>query len=256
MKIRILGCGPSIGVPSLCFGFGKCNPNNPKNVRTRSSILIQTDDNKNILVDTSPEMRMQLIAAGSPRIDAIIYTHNHNDHMGGADDLYGLMMGKTEKMPIYLRQCDAIALQEQLFYLLASKPMFDFHIIEPYKPFYIGNNEFIAILQEHGLNYANEPNYSVGYRMGNFAYSTDVREMDERGFETLYNLDTWILGGITRHVNHKHVDLEKALKWIERLQPRQTFFTHLCEDWDYDEMLKQLPDNMYPVYDGLEIEVI
>ncbi len=255
MKVRILGSGPSIGVPSLCFGFGACNPINPKNTRTRTSALVQTDDNINILIDTSPEMRMQLLAAGNPHIDALIYTHCHNDHMGGADDLYGLMMRRTDRIPIYMQQSDADYFRGKLYYLLAGKHKFDIHVIEPYNPFYIGNNKIIPILQEHGRNYANETVFSLGYRLNNFAYSTDVRTMDETAFATLQNLDTWILGGITKRINHKHVNLDRAFEWINQLKPRQTYFTHLCEDWDYDEMCRLLPENIYPAYDGLEINI-
>ncbi len=255
MKIRILGCGPSIGVPSISFGFGKCNPKNPKNIRTRSAILIETDDKKNILIDTDPEIRLQLIAAGSPHIDAILYTHQHNDHMGGADELYSIMMNRTDKMPIYMQQSDADYFCEKLYYLINSKSMVDIHIVEPYKPFKIGNNEIIPILQEHGYNYAKKPIYSIGYRIGNFAYSTDVLNMEERGFELLHELDTWVLGGVSPQANSKHVNLNEALKWIERLNPHHTIFTHLPDDWDYDELNKLLPENIEPAYDGLEFIV-
>ena len=114
MKIRILGCGPSQGIPSISRGFGLCDENNPKNIRTRTSALIYTNDNQNILIDTSPEIRIQLLRAGMPKIDAILYTHAHYDHMGGANDLYAWAMDKKITLPIYLTLQDAERFKQQI----------------------------------------------------------------------------------------------------------------------------------------------
>ncbi len=258
MKVRVLGCGPSGGVPSLFFGFGHCNPNNPKNQRTRCAILIETDDHKNILIDTDPEIRTQLLKAGSPKIDAILYTHCHYDHMGGANDLAALMIYKGTKVPVYLQQSDADIFKQKLYYVFEGsfieKPIFDVHVIEPYKPFYIGNNEIIPIKQNHGPN-GNETTISIGYRIGNFAYSTDVKEMEEKGFNLLKNLDTWMLGVVTTYENNKHVHLSQALEWIDSLKPKKTFLTHMGERMDYDMLCENLPNNIRPAYDELEFIV-
>ena len=131
MKIRILGCGPSHGVPSLSRGFGECNPNEPKNIRSRTSALITTNSGENILIDTSPEVRLQLIQAQNKNIDAVIYTHSHYDHMGGANDLAGFLVDRKQKLPIYLTKNDYEEIKAHLHYLFrADSSPFEIHLIE------------------------------------------------------------------------------------------------------------------------------
>ena len=258
MKVRVLGCGPSNGIPSLSRGFGLCDAHNPKNTRTRSAILLETNDGKRILIDSDPEIRLQLLEAGSPTIDAVIYTHGHYDHMGGADDLRSYSQDKNKSLPIYLTKDNAEHFKELLRYLFKNdnqSHLFDLHIIEPYKPFYIGNNEIIPIRQYHGLDREDPNCLSMGYRIGNFAYSTDVKEMDPKGFELLQGIDTWLLGVVTTRESNKHIHLSKALEWIDYIKPRQTYMTHMGLRMDYDTLCKELPESIRPSYDGFEFTV-
>lgn len=256
MKIRILGCGPSHGVPSLSRGFGLCNPNEPKNIRSRTSALVITDAGENILIDTSPEIRTQLIQANMPKIDAILYTHCHYDHMGGANDYAGFLMDQKTKLPIYLTKNDYEEIKAHLHYLFrANNSPFEINIIEPYHPFKIGKTTILPILQNHGKQ------LSMGYRIGDMAYSTDLCSMENQGLELLKGIKTWILGVVStgkpenQLLPKKHIYLNEALDLIQKIKPEKAYFTHMGQKMDYETLYKILPDHVKPCYDGLVIDV-
>ena len=252
MHIKILGCGPSYGVPSLTRGFGDCDPTNPKNFRLRSSVLVQ-EKGINILIDSGPEVRIQLLRAGHPKLDAVFYTHEHYDHMGGADDLRVDVSEKTGNLPVYLSESALEHFKSMLDYLFLpgtdNKSIFDVHIIKPYQPIQIGDLEILPIPQKHGEG------ISIGYRIGDFAYSTDVVAMDDRAFQALAGVKVWVLGVVTPIKNSKHINVDTALQWIKRVNPKQTYFTHMGARMDYDTLCRTLPDNIRPVYDGMEFDV-
>ena len=250
MKITILGCGPSYGMPSLTRGFGNTDPAEPKNIRTRSAILVE-EQGVGILFDTGPEIREQLLKAGSPQIHAICYTHTHYDHMGGAEDLRTVARERNQILDVYGRQKDILALRRQMPYVFDPKHQttMKLHYIKPYKPFKINGLTLIPILQHHG------PSTSVGFRIGDFAYCTDVKSIDPEGWKILKGIKTWILGCVTTNENPKHIHLSEALKWIRRLHPQQTFLTHMGSKMDYKKLKKELPDSVFPCYDGMHINI-
>ena len=253
MKIRILGCGPSYGVPSLARGFGDCNPDNSKNIRTRTAMLLQAEQG-NIVFDSGPEIRQQLLSAGSPKINAVVYTHAHYDHMGGAEDLRKATndIENFDGIPVYLTHADAKEFRDLLYFAfppIAQKNSFHINIITPYQKFDINGLEIFPIKQYHNKG------LSMGYRIGDFAYSTDVKNMDKEGFDALKGIKTWVLGVTTPIRNETHINLDEALEWIQQIKPKRAFLTHMGTRMDYDKLCDQLPEYIRPVYDGMEIEI-
>ena len=250
MKITILGCGPSYGMPSLTRGFGPSDPNEPKNIRTRSAILLE-DNGVGILFDTGPEIREQLWRAGAPQIHAICYTHAHYDHMGGAQDLRTLAKERGQVMDIYGTQKDILALRRQMPYVfeIDRQQTMKTHYIEPYKSFKINHLTITPIYQHHGAG------SSIGYRVGDFAYCTDVKAIDPEGWKILKGIKTWVLGCVTTGENPKHVHLSEALKWVKKVKPQHTYLTHMGSKMDYQTLKKTLPNGVEPCYDGMEIHI-
>ena len=253
MKVRILGCGPSYGVPSLSRGYGACNPNNPKNIRTRTAMLLKTEQG-NIVFDTGPEIRQQLIDAGTPKINALIYTHSHYDHMGGAEDLRKALGNEDTPcpLPVYLTHTDEREFRNLLYFAfkpISNNPLFNIYNIKPYQEFNINGLKIMPIKQYH------DASISIGYRIKDFAYSTDVKRMDKEGFRALKGIKTWILGVTTLTQNSKHINLEEALEWINLIKPERAFLTHMGTRMDYDTLCRELPSHIRPVYDGMEIDV-
>lgn len=247
MKITILGSGPSRGLPALDKEWGACDPTNPKNRRTRCSLLIQAEKT-NVLVDTSPEVRLQLIKAGNPPIDAVLYTHLHYDHCGGAGDL-ATFHCHDKKLPLYIPEKMIPEYQRRYDYIfsVAATPVSAVPIGK--EPFTIKELTIQPILQNHGED------ESYGYRIGRFAYTTDVKYFTGKGLALLQGIDTWVIGVVTHHLNNKHINLQEAMRWIERVQPKRVYLTHLGIHFDYDDLCQKLPPYIRPAYDGLTFTV-
>jgi len=251
MKITILGCGPSYGVPSLSRGFGQCDPLTPENRRTRTAAVVEING-YNILIDSGPDIREQLLRTGIRKIDALFYTHAHYDHMGGADDLRVLFQDGHQKLPVYGVKKDLNAFKSLLSYLFEhsdNKNIFELNEIHPRETFSCFGIPITPILQQHGNA------TSIGYRIQELAYSTDVKFIDEDGFDTLIGISTWILGVVTKNLNQKHINLDVALSWINRIQPQKAFLTHMGAKMDYHSLCNELPSHIRPCYDGMVIEI-
>lgn len=254
IKVTILGCGISGGIPMLGNIWGDCDPMNPKNNRLRSSVLVEID-NKKILIDTSPDLRTQFLDANIDWIDAVLYTHAHADHTHGINDLAPI--GRRKKpIPVY---GDAITLEklhksfEYAFYMpppapTIYKPFLIPYVISP-PSFMVDNLKVICFEQDHGFS------TSLGFRIGDFAYSTDVTQLSEQAFEALQGVKVWIVDCLRYEPHETHSHLEKSLEWIRRINPERAYLTHLGIELDYDTLLGQLPPNVLPCYDGLKIEV-
>ncbi|MDR2068082.1 MAG: MBL fold metallo-hydrolase [Holosporaceae bacterium] len=253
MKVTVLGCGSSLGVPSLKYGWGHCDERNHKNRRTRSSIIIESG-NTSLLVDMSPDLRQQILDYGSQKIDAVIMTHIHFDHTFGINELRPLFHDENKILPIYARKNVLKEIDKVFWYFFKDskhelyRPHICTRILED--NFRIGDISGICFEQDHGFS------KSTGIRIGNFAYSTDVVSMDRKIFEKLMGLDVWIVECTSlRDVTPTHASLDLALQWIDEVKPRRAFLTHMGATMDYDNLLKILPKNVEPAYDQMSISI-
>lgn len=254
MKVTILGCGPSMGVPAIGPDWGRCNPADPRNRRRRASVLIEVRDVA-ILIDTSPDLREQLIDARVKRVDAVVMTHAHADHLHGIDDIRQLNRLMTAAIPLWADAKTLAEIDRRFGYVF--KP-----ISEPgryYKPtlesneiagaFAVCGVTVVPFLQDHGFS------TTLGFRIGAMAYSTDVTELDEIAFAALEGVELWIVDCFRREPHPTHSHLDKTLSWIARVRPRRAVLTHMEQSFDYAELSAVLPAGVEPGQDGLVIEL-
>jgi phosphoribosyl 1,2-cyclic phosphate phosphodiesterase len=252
MKITILGCGPSGGVPLITGEWGNCDPKNPKNLRSRSSVYINVDG-LNLIIDTSVDLRSQFLSCNIKDIDAVLYTHAHADHCFGIDEIR--QIAKKKRRPV-LAYADEETLQEisrcfpYAFSTLHSNyPHYlDGHVVSG--PFDINGLEIVPFRQKHG-----EDSWSTGFRIGSFAYSTDLISLPKASMEALSGLDVWVLDCLQLKSHPTHLGLQEALDLIKQISPKRTILTHMSCDIDYDEISKKLPNNIQLAYDGMNFEV-
>jgi phosphoribosyl 1,2-cyclic phosphate phosphodiesterase len=256
LKVTILGCGSSGGVPQLDDrGWGECDPENPKNRRRRASILVQSATT-NLLVDTSPDMRQQLLDAGVNRLDGVFFTHSHADHTHGIDDIRWINVAMNAPIPAYGQKHALDGVEKKFAYAFAPTNVAE--IGHYYKPtlerteitdgFDLGDTHFTCFEQWHGFS------TTTGIRMGDIAYSTDVVELDDKAFAALEGLDVWIVDCFCRREHKTHAWLDRALEWIDRAKPRRAVLTHMGKSLDYDTVMAETPENVVPAYDGLVVE--
>lgn len=262
LEITILGCGSSGGVPRPALGWGACNPNNPRNRRRRCSILVRRAGDAGatqILVDTGPDLREQLLDADIVKLDGILFTHEHADHTHGVDDLRGLFIRHRRPIDAWLDEPTSRAMHARFGYCFMTPPgsgyppILNEHRLVPGKPVTIAGDggpvTALPFLQDHG----DIP--SLGFRFGNAAYSSDLNDMPPESVATLAGLDLWIVDAL-RHTPHpSHLSLAQALDWIGRLKPKRAVLTNLHTDLDYDALRETLPPHVEPAYDGMKISV-
>ena len=250
MRVTILGCGGSLGVPMIGDDWGDCDPNDPRNRRRRASILVQTAG-ATVLVDTSPDMRAQLLDTGVRTVDAVLYTHSHADHTAGLDDLRPLMFRHGNPLPAYMDAATQESLEARFGYAMSSVDVdrsFYRPIITPLPingPFRVGDLDIVPFVQGHG------PMDSIGFRFGPFAYSTDVKDLSDAAFAALAGIDTWVVDATRErpHISHAHLDL--AVAWAARLGVRRTILTHMNHTMDYARIAAKLPPGVEPGIDGM-----
>ncbi|MAI02689.1 MAG: MBL fold metallo-hydrolase [Rickettsiales bacterium TMED254] len=253
MIVTVLGSGSSGGVPLIGNYWGDCNPKNKKNNRTRVSISIELKNKKNILIDTSPDLRVQAINNKLKSIDAVLWTHAHADHANGIDDLRQFLWTKKEELPVYGSKDTINSLKKRFDYVFSKtnnyfQPPLNINVIKEGEFKLLGTTAS-AFNQIHGSE------ITYGYRINNFAYSTDVKEFPKSSEEYLQNLDLWIVDCVRYEPHYSHSHLEQTLAWIKRYKPKKAILTHLGAWLDYDKLKKLCPSNVFPGYDGLKIKL-
>ena len=251
MKVTILGCGTSGGVPRIGNEWGACDPHEPRNRRRRASILVEEGGTR-LLVDTSPDLRLQLLDAGVSELDAVLYTHDHADHAHGIDELRVLLIRRRAPIPAYTDAGTYASLKRRFGYAFEDgnrfyPPMLEAHEISG--PFRAGAIDVVPFEQDHGGGQT-----SLGFRFGPIAYSTDVIALDDQAFEALEGVEIWIVDALRYRPHPTHINVAGALEWIARVKPRHAILTHMHIDLDYRTLKSELPPGVEPAYDGMVLE--
>jgi phosphoribosyl 1,2-cyclic phosphate phosphodiesterase len=262
ITVTILGCGSSGGVPRPALGWGVCDPNNPKNRRRRCSLLIEQRGNPGatrVLVDTSPDLREQLLDANVDHIDAVFLTHEHADQTHGIDDLRGVVMHMRRRIPVYLNQATAKDILVRFGYCFVTPPGSDYPPILDHHGIEEGDKRTITgrggelALSAFEVQHGNIP--ALGYRFNDVAYTPDVNDIPERSVGALENLDLWIIDALRYTPHPSHFSVADALSWIKRMKPRRAIITNMHSDIDYEVFRQELPEHIIPAYDGMQVTI-
>jgi len=253
LLITVLGSGTSVGVPTLGCHCAVCTSDDPRDNRLRPSVLIRYRDQA-LLVDTTPDFRQQALRARIERIDAILYTHWHADHIMGLDDVRPFNFRQKGSIPIYGSEQTLDAIRSCFRYAFSdivtqnSIPRLETRIL---------NGEPIELLglQIQPIRLLHGRDEIFGFRFGNAAYLTDHSEIPEESLPLLRNLDVLFLDALRHKPHPTHSTVERSLKYVETLQPRRAFFTHLCHDISHEGTERLLPPHVRLAYDGLELKV-
>jgi len=264
LEFTILGCGSSAGVPRADGAWGACDPAEPRNRRSRCSMMVRRQaaeagaPETTVVIDTAPEFRQQAAAAGAQRMDAVLYTHDHADQTHGIDDLRAFWIRHRRRTPCYMDDATRAGLMRRFAYVFEGEggypPICDVHPLPPHGQAWEidGPSGPIPVLtfdQDHGAI------RSVGYRFGDVAYSSDIVGLPEESLAMMQGLGVWVVDALrlTPHPTHAHLDM--ALGWIDRLKPRRAILTNMHQDLDYRTLAASLPPNVEPAYDGMSFAV-
>ena len=262
ITLTILGSGSSGGVPRVGNDWGLCDPNEPKNRRSRCALLVEKSGENGcttVLIDTGPDIRTQLLAAEVTHVDAVLYTHSHADHLHGIDDLRGFWVKTHRKTPVYMDETTFERARVAFGYCFETPswsnypPILERHPIRPGDKIKVdgagGLLSFDAFEVTHGEISA------LGFKVAEAAYVPDVSDIPEAAEIHLKHLDWMILDCLRRHPHPSHFCLADSLEWTRKLAPRKAIFTNLHNDLDYKTLLEELPENIEPAYDGMKIEL-
>ena len=256
MRVRILGCGDSAGTPSITGNWGDCDPRNPKNKRTRTSLAIE-HGGETWLMDTGPDLREQLLREGIDDVDGLFYTHAHSDHIMGCHELRVLHFVHKKLFPLYADAPTLKGLQESFGYMIRD----DNTTVPPQiYPKFLTPHEIQGAFPWHGMTvetFEQDHGYSQsrGYRFPTWGYSTDVLTLDETAFDKLAGIRTWLVDCIAYTPKPSHAHLDRTLSWIERVKPERAILIHMSRFLDYDTLKKKLPKGVEPAYDGMVIDM-
>jgi phosphoribosyl 1,2-cyclic phosphate phosphodiesterase len=263
MRFTILGCGSSPGVPRLNGDWGNCDPAEPKNRRMRASMLVERiaagGATTTVIIDTGPDFRTQMINFGHGRLDAVVYTHAHADHIHGLDDLRTFVIDRRDLMDIYADATTQRRLVEGFAYCFRTPagssypPILRPHEIVHHEAFEItgpgGPIRFLPLPQVHG------DILSLGFRIGDVAYCSDVSEFPDTTVNQLGDLDVLVIDALQYRTHPSHFSIDETMTWIEKLKPRRAILTHMHIPLDYGTVMRGTPEHVEPAFDGLTFEV-
>ncbi len=254
-EIVMLGSGTSMGVPTLGCKCRVCTSQDPRNRRTRPSIAVIFEEQENqkrcVLIDSGPDFRQQALREGIDHIDAVLYTHGHADHILGLDDLRPLSFKSAEKIPLYADPATSLILERIFEYTFSDQNKYPFkarvalHPLDEVTPLF--GLDFLRVPLLHGQL------ETVGFRFGSAAYLTDMSDIPEASFALLKNLDVLILDALRLTPHPSHSNVEQSLKFVEKVRPKQAYFTHMSHEILHEEVENQMPANVRLSYDGLRI---
>ncbi len=260
IRFTILGCGSSGGVPRIGGDWGDCDPNNPKNERTRCSLLVERiegDDKTTVLIDSGPDLRTQLLRENIGVLDGVVYTHEHADHMHGLDELRVVAFNRGNRLPVWADQRTANSLTDRFAYAFFQpdgsdyRPILDLDLI-PDRRFAVngpaGPINFDPLRVKHGRLDV------LGFRVGDVAYIPDVDEIYAPVWPQLDGLKLWIVDALRYKPHPSHAHLARTLEWIAKANPVKAVITNMHVDLDYETLLAETPDNVVPAFDGMKIE--
>jgi phosphoribosyl 1,2-cyclic phosphate phosphodiesterase len=261
MRVTLLGTGGSAGVPMIGGANGRgdwgvCDPAEKRNIRTRASIAVDAGQGEVLLVDTPPDMRMQLVSCGISQVGALIYTHAHADHITGLDDVRLLNRVVNRPLEAFGTKTTLDELEMRFGYAFRPwqppgffRPVLLPRPIQPHEVIEAAGLSIQTFDQDHGFG------RTLGLRIGGFGYSTDVVALDEPAFAALQGVDTWVVGCFQRKPHRTHAWLARVLEWVERLRPRRTVLTHMGVDMDWAWLVQNLPEGVEPGFDGQLLDI-
>lgn len=259
-KLTILGCGSSGGVPRVGNDWGKCDPGNSRNRRRRCSVLVTQEGPKGttrVLIDTSPDLRDQMLSAEVPDLDAVLYTHEHADHTHGIDDLRAFYLLRHHRIQIWADEPTGHMLAGRFSYCFFTAPgsgyppILELNRLKALEPITVDGNggpvRALPFRVHHGHIEA------LGFRINDTAYTPDLNDIPQESLVALEGLDLWIVDALRRTRHPSHLSLPETLEWIRRLKPKRAILTNLHVDLDYETLRDELPEGIEPAYDGLEV---
>ncbi len=258
VRLRFLGTGTSFGVPQIGCGCAVCRSTDPRDKRTRCGAVIETGGGTRLLIDTPPELRLQLVAAGIDDIDAVLYTHEHADHIHGIDDLRAFTIRRATPLPLYGEAATLDTLRARFPYIMdeqfrplpgTTRPEGTLTLIQPGVPFNVNGTDVLPIAVPHGRSSV------VGYRVGDIAYITDAKLLPDTARAALVGVRVLVLNALLRQPHPTHLSVAEAVAVAQEIGAERTFLTHLTHDTSHAALAAELPAGIAPAYDGLVVSL-
>jgi phosphoribosyl 1,2-cyclic phosphate phosphodiesterase len=258
VRLIFLGTGTSFGVPQIGCGCAVCHSADPRDRRTRCGVVIQAPNGTTLLVDTPPELRLQLVAAGIASVDAVLFTHEHADHIHGIDDLRAFSIRRATPLPLYAEATTFATLEARFPYIFddgfrplpeTTRPEGAKHVIIPGVPFEVQGTSVLPIAVPHGRVSV------VGFRVGDLAYITDAKTLPDTALEALAGVRVLILNALLRTPHPTHLSISEAVTMAQRVGAERTFLTHLTHENFHADLAAELPSGIAPAHDGLVVDL-